>query len=225
MNRKVKRIAVVSYLGLVGALGATTVIAGRIVGDASGPGLTRALNDEAPPFALRDLDDAEVTLDTLRGEDHANIVVLEWFDPGCEWVRTYHASASTVRDLRDEFRDSGVHWAAVYSSTPPEGRDPAELNRAAADRWGIDYPILLDNDRAVATLYKVTQAPTVVVINADGKIIYRGLIDNATDPAKAGSENLLRNAIQAALRAETPDVASSNGPGCHLQAPAQIERN
>ena len=45
MNGKVKRIAVVTYLGLVGALGATTVNAGRIVGGAKGSGLTRPLTD------------------------------------------------------------------------------------------------------------------------------------------------------------------------------------
>lgn len=223
MNRKVKRIAVVSYLGFVGALGATTVLAERIVDARLQPPTAPQAREAAPPFALRDLDGAEVTLASLRGEDGGNIVVLEWFDPDCEWVRTYHAATTTMRDLHDEFRDAGVRWAAVYSSTPPEGRDPAELNRAAVERWGIEYPVLLDTDRSVAALYSVVRSPTVVVINAAGNIIYRGLVDNSTEPGTAGSEHHLREAIAAAIRGEKPEVVSSEGPGCHLQAATPIE--
>lgn len=225
MKRKAKTIAVVSYLGLVGALGATTALADHTLGSHAGPGLTTQKADAAPAFTLRSADGKTVTLEQLRGEDGNNIVVLEWFDPDCDWVKTYHASSTTISDLRTEFRALGVHWAAIYSSTPPGGGDPAELNRKAAQRWGIDYPVLLDNDRSVAELYKVTRAPTAVVISADGQIIYKGPVDNAGEPGAPGDKHYLRDAINAALHAEKPQNDEITGSGCQLQAETPTDQH
>ncbi len=227
MNSRVKRIAVVSYLGLVGALGASAGLAEHIVDSRAMVGMATASHGggPAPAFSLRDLDEVEVTLDDLRGEAKDRVVVLEWFDPDCEWVRVYHSATTTVRDLRAEFSSPTVRWAAVYSSTPPEGRKAVELNRAAVERWGIDYPVLLDPDRSVAKLYEVTQSPTVVVIGVDGEIVYRGPIDNTTEPGTPGTVNHLRAALEAAMRGERPESSELSGPGCHLQAGEAIDQH
>lgn len=226
MNRNVKRIAVFSYVGLVATLGGATVLAEHYVDARTS---TRAWDaalagDPAPSFTLRSLDDTEVTLAALRGEGGDKVVVLEWFDPQCEWVRGYHLSP-TLRDMQAEFEAAGVSWAAVYSSTPPAGDDPAEINKAAAERWGIRYPVLLDLDRSVAGLYEVDRAPTVVVISAAGEIIYRGVIDDAEAPGEPGTHPHLRRAIEAALGGETPEAGEVAGPGCHLQDDAAIDRH
>ncbi|HWL86407.1 MAG TPA: redoxin family protein, partial [Polyangiaceae bacterium] len=44
----------------------------------------------APDFSLRDLDGKSVSLHEYRGKT----VVLEWFNPGCPFVRASHTKAS-----------------------------------------------------------------------------------------------------------------------------------
>ena len=57
---------------------------------ASAPGggaAAQAPVDAAPDFTLPDLDGNQVTLSSLRGK----IVVLEWFNPECPFVRYAHS--------------------------------------------------------------------------------------------------------------------------------------
>ena len=93
----------------------------------------------------------------------------------------------------------------------------AELNKAAADEWGIDYPVLLDGDRSVANLYHVERAPHVVVIGADGAIFYRGAVDDSMTPGSVGVENHLRKALGAATSGGEAEPAMISAPGCRLE--------
>src|SRR5688572_13173045 len=52
---------------------------------------TRAeVGKPAPDFALKDLDGKEVRLSSFKGK----VVVLEWFNPGCPFVKNAHTKGS-----------------------------------------------------------------------------------------------------------------------------------
>ncbi|HQR30117.1 MAG TPA: thioredoxin family protein [Anaeromyxobacteraceae bacterium] len=134
------------------------------------------LAQPAPDFTLVDLDGKTHKLSDYRGR----IVVLEWFNPGCPYVVNAHTKGSLV-DLGARQRKAGVVWLAINSAAPGKQGYGVEVNREAATAWKIDYPILLDETGAVGRAYGATNTPHMFVVTPDGKLAYRGAIDNSPD--------------------------------------------
>jgi peroxiredoxin Q/BCP len=97
---------------------------------------------EAPDFTLPDQDGNEVTLSELRGQP----VVLYFFPkadtPGCT------AQACGVRDHRSDYEGSG---ARVVGVSP----DTVAAQRKFAEKYGLDFTLLADENHEVADLYGV----------------------------------------------------------------------
>jgi peroxiredoxin len=134
------------------------------------------LAQPAPDFTLLDLDGKPHKLSDYKGR----IVVLEWFNPGCPYVVASHTKGALV-DLGARQQKAGVVWLAVNSAAPGRQGYGVEANREAARAWKMDYPILLDETGAVGKAYGATNTPHMFVIAKDGKLAYRGAIDNSPD--------------------------------------------
>jgi peroxiredoxin len=130
----------------------------------------------APDFTLSDLDGHTVHLADLKGKT----VVLEWFNPGCPFVRKSHTKGSLVGTAK-RYVDQGVVWLAINSAAAgKEGFDPAK-NAEAKRAYSMDYPILLDPTGDVGHAYGATNTPHMFVIDKNGSLVYRGAIDNSPD--------------------------------------------
>jgi thiol-disulfide isomerase/thioredoxin len=130
----------------------------------------------APDFTLADLDGHTVHLADLKGKT----VVLEWFNPGCPFVRKAHTKGSLV-GIAKRYVGQGVVWLAINSAAAgKEGFDPAK-NAEAKHAYGMDYPILLDPTGDVGHAYGATNTPHMFVIDKSGSLVYRGAIDNSPD--------------------------------------------
>jgi peroxiredoxin Q/BCP len=101
-----------------------------------------AEGQDAPDFSLPDQDGNDVTLSELRGQP----VVLYFFPkadtPGCT------AQACGVRDHGSDYAGSG---ARVVGVSP----DTVAAQREFADKYGLDFTLLADQDHRVAELYGV----------------------------------------------------------------------
>ena len=134
------------------------------------------LAQPAPDFTLVDLDGKTHKLSDYKGK----IVVLEWFNPGCPYVVNAHTKGTLV-DLGARQQKAGVVWLAVNSAAPGKQGYGVEANRQAAAAWKMSYPILLDETGAVGKAFGATNTPHMFVITPDGKLAYRGAIDNSPD--------------------------------------------
>jgi peroxiredoxin Q/BCP len=96
----------------------------------------------APDFTLPDQDGNAVALAQLRGRT----VVLYFYPkadtPGCT------AQACGVRDHASDYEAAGAVVLGV-------SRDPVPRLRAFADKYGLAFPLLSDEDHAVAEAYGV----------------------------------------------------------------------
>lgn len=131
---------------------------------------------QAPDFALPDLDGKVVRLSDLRGK----VVVLEWFNPGCPFVVASHTKGSLV-DLAARKARDGVVWLAVNSAAPGKQGHGAQTNRAAAREWKMGHPVLLDEEGSAGRAYGATNTPHMFVVDREGRLVYRGAIDNSPD--------------------------------------------
>lgn len=171
----------------------------------------------APDFTLSDLDGRPVTLSSFKGKT----VVLEWFNPGCPFVRKSHTVGS-LKDLPARALSQGVVWLAVNSAAPgKEGATPDD-NRKVAAQYAMTYPVLLDPNGRVGHAYGATNTPNMFVIDPLGTLVYRGAIDNSPDaegqsPTGGKLVNYVDDAL-AALKAKQPvKVPETKAYGCSVK--------
>ncbi len=138
--------------------------------------LAAEVGKPAPDFTLPDLDGKTHRLSDLKGR----IVVLEWFNPGCPYVVNSHTRGSLVDAAARRSKD-GVVWLAVNSGAPGKQGHGGEVNREAAKTWSMPSPILVDESGAVGKAYGATNTPHMFVIAKDGRLAYKGAIDNSPD--------------------------------------------
>jgi peroxiredoxin len=171
----------------------------------------------APDFTLSDLDGKPVRLTDFKGK----IVVLEWFNPGCPFVVAAHTKGSLV-DAAARASKQGVVWLAVNSGAPGKQGAGVELNRKAAADWKLGHPILLDEAGTVGKAYGATNTPHLFVVDAAGKLAYRGAVDNSPDGERGAPQGgaLVEYASVAVddLRAGRPvKVSSTKAYGCGVK--------
>jgi len=130
----------------------------------------------APAFTLPDLDGRSVSLADFAGK----VVVLEWFNPGCPFVRASHTRGSLV-DAARRARASGVVWLAINSGAPGQQGHGVAANRQGAEQFGLGHPVLLDEDGRVGRAYGALKTPHLFVIDERGKLVYGGAVDNSPD--------------------------------------------
>jgi peroxiredoxin len=140
------------------------------------PAAAADVGQAAPEFTLTDLGGKVHRLSDLRGR----IVVLEWFNPGCPFVANAHTKGSLVDAAARQAKD-GVVWLAVNSAAPGKQGHGVETNRAAARSWSMSHPILIDESGAVGKAYGATNTPHMFVVSKEGKLAYKGAIDNSPD--------------------------------------------
>ena len=116
---------------------------------AANPSEHAEVGKPAPDFALKDLDGKEVRLSSFKGKT----VVLEWFNPGCPFVKASHTKGSLKDTARRETK-AGVVWLAVNSGAPGKQGAGVEANREGAKTFNLDHPILLDDQGAVGKIYE-----------------------------------------------------------------------
>ena len=163
----------------------------------------------APMFSLTDESGATVSLDAFRGK----IVVLEWTNPECPFVRR-HYSAKTMETLAKRYREKGVVWLAINSSrkgTQADNRDWKDLHR-------FSYPILDDRSGVVGKQYGARTTPHMFVIGTDGRVAYQGAIDSdAGGDETEGVVNYVERSVEALLAGTPVETPSTKAYGCSVK--------
>ena len=100
------------------------------------------VGDPAPDFTLPDQRGDSVTLSSLRGQSIVLFFYPKADTPGCT------AQACGVRDHRADYERAG---AVVVGISP----DPIKRIAKFDEKYGLSFPLLADEDHAVAEAYGV----------------------------------------------------------------------
>jgi peroxiredoxin len=168
----------------------------------------------APDFTLPDLDGNQVSLSSLRGK----VVVLEWFNPECPFVRYAHGDGP-LRDLAARQTAGGVVWLAINSGARGKQGHGVDVNREWREKWKMEYPVLVDDKGAVGKKYGATNTPHMFVIDAKGSLVYRGALDNAPlgKVPSEGHRIYINDAVEAASAGRQVEVAETKAYGCSVK--------
>ncbi len=125
----------------------------------------------APDFTLQSFDGKQVSLSDYRGK----VVVLEWFNLECPFVKYHYDATTTMIDLASKYKDKNVVWLAVNSTN----HTTEQNNKDFSQKHNLPYMILDDRSGKVGRAYGATNTPHMYVIDTRGNIAYVGSVDNS----------------------------------------------
>jgi peroxiredoxin len=193
--------------GFAAALGAAIAVSLCLAADTAAPsGAT--IGQPAPQFTLQNQDGANVSLSTYSGK----IVVLEWTNPECPFVQT-HYQMHTMTNLAAKYQSQNVQWIAINSTHTITNAD----DKTWATQQNIPYPILNDASGSTGHAYGATNTPDMYIIGTDGKLAYKGAIDNDRDENKVKPINYVDQALTEILAGKPVSVPVTTPYGCTVK--------
>lgn len=171
----------------------------------------------APDFALKDLDGKDVKLSDFKGK----VVVLEWFNPECPFIKLSHTKGGLV-DASKRITSKGAVHLLINSGAPGKQGTGVDKNKEGAKTFQIAGPILLDETGEVGRKYDATNTPHMYIVDKTGTLVYAGAPDNSADAeGQAPDGGKLVNFIDQALaelEAGKPvSVPESKAYGCTVK--------
>lgn len=180
---------------------------------ASGP----TVGKPAPTFSLKDWDGKTRKLADYKGK----IVVLEWFNHGCPFVKK-HYDSNNMQDLQKTYTGKGVVWLSICSSAEgKQGYGTAEEHKKAfKEKGAAPTAVLIDSEGTVGRQYDAKTTPAMYVIDGKGVLVYAGAIDDnrTTDKESAKTaKNFVAAALNETLAKKQVAISSTKSYGCSIK--------
>jgi peroxiredoxin len=178
----------------------------------------------APMFTLTDHEGKTVELASFFDDDagESHIVVLEWFNPDCPYVKRHYENKQTMNELASKYKGKDVVWLAVNSSHYAD----RAFNHKWAEKWQLDHRVLNDPRGEVGRTYQARTTPHMFIINKDRTLVYDGAIDNdpRSNKPDAKTVNYVDQALTQLLNGDRVEVRQTKPYGCSVKyAPKQAE--
>ena len=165
-----------------------------------------AIGAAAPDFTLPDADGRAHSLASLKGKSGTLVLFIA---TQCPYSNAYNAR---MQKLADDYRARGVNVVGINSnSTEPA----AEVKQHAADN-GLNFTILKDAGNQIADHFGARVTPEAYLLDASGKLVYHGRIDNSRTGYLITS-NDLHDAIEAVLASKPVEKAEAKAFGCSIK--------
>ena len=211
--RKRMKIALIAGGLLAASAGSFAVMADSFGGEPNVADLP--IGSLAPNFRGEQADGRVLSLADFKGKT----VVLEWNNPQCPTVKEHYAGGK-MQASQAAAAAEGVVWLTINSSA--DGKQGhmsrAEANAFAAEHGSRNNVYLLDASGVVGRAYGAKATPHMYVIDAGGKLAYRGAL---ADQWASGADGDSRNHVLAALgelKAGKPvSVPTSRAYGCSVK--------
>jgi peroxiredoxin len=181
---------------LLGVLGAGLAASADGLGGLQLPDLTLPATD-GTAYPLRDLPAG------------GGLTVLTFFSAHCPCQRIHDPRLVA---LANTYQSRGVRFLSVDS----EYGSSLEADKHEAKQRGYPFPVLRDEGGRLAKLLDVHYATGSVVLDAQGRVRYRGGIDTDRRSLHDDAPQYLRAALDALLSGHAPQPAEPKVLGCYL---------
>lgn len=152
--------------------------AGAVTQESTGVGA------QATDFTLRDLEGRQVQLSDYLGK---NVVLINFW---ATWCLPCQAELPLLQQIYDKHKDKGLVILAVSM----DGPETVAQVPGHAQRYGLSFPVLLDEETKVVAAYNPKRtAPLTVEIDR------RGQIARIRSGYSAGDEKLIQDDVESLL--------------------------
>lgn len=172
------------------------------------------LGTAAPDFSLPDTVSGKVL--SLKDVQTDKGLVVMFLCNHCPYV--VHVNDEIVR-LSKEYMAKGIGFVGISSNDVenyPE--DSPERMKAVAKKLGYPFPYLYDETQDVARVYDAACTPDFYVFDGNGKLAYRGRLDDSrprNDNPLTGKD--LRAALDAVLEGRPVSEVQYPSGGCNIK--------
>jgi peroxiredoxin len=165
-----------------------------------------ALGAVVSDFTLPDADGKEHTLASLKG---SKATVLIFIATRCPVSNGYN---ERMKKLYEDYKAKGVQIVGINSNV---AETPEEVKQHAAEK-GLSFTILKDKGNVIADRFDAQVTPEAYLLDASGKLVYHGRIDNDRGGTSITSTEL-RDAIEAVLAGKAVEKQEAKAFGCTIK--------
>lgn len=172
----------------------------------------------APTFTLQGTNtQGSVNLADYKGK----IVVLEWLNHGCPFVRKHYDSGN-MQALQKKYTSQNVVWFSIISSAPGKQghvdaagamKDRTQFKSSATD-------VLLDPEGKVGQMYEAKTTPHMYIIDKNGVLVYQGAIDDKPDTDRDSvkiAKNYVSTSLDEVIAGKKVSQPATKSYGCSVK--------
>ena len=157
-------------------------------------------------FKLPDTDGSEHSLKSLTGKNGA---VLIFISVQCPVSNAYN---ERMEKLAQDYKARGINVIGMNSNAT----EPVAAVKAHTADKHFTFTVLKDDGNKIADRLGATRTPETYVIDASGKLVYHGRIDNSQNTANITS-NDLREALDEMLAGKAISKTGGAAFGCTIK--------
>jgi peroxiredoxin len=156
-------------------------------------------------FRLKDVNGADVRLDSLRGD----VTVIAFIATKCPVSNAYNGR---MKALYDDYAPKGVKFVFINSNSTEPAAEVAGHTKAN----GFPFAVYKDDDNVVADRFGATVTPELFILDKSGVIAYHGSIDDSQEISRVKTERA-RNALDQVLEGRPVEPAETKAFGCTIK--------
>ena len=157
-------------------------------------------------FKLPDTNGAEHSLKSLTGKNGA---ILIFISVQCPVSNGYN---ERMEKLAEDYKAKGINVVGINSNFT----EPVSAVKAHAADKHFTFAVLKDDGNKIADRLGATRTPEAYLIDAGGKLVYHGRIDNSQNTANITS-NDLRDAVDELLSGKPISKTGGAAFGCSIK--------
>lgn len=179
--------------------------------------LGQRLNGEV---ALLDIDGKPQRAKDLMGK----VTVVNFYSIQCPVQAAWD---NRLAAIQKDFEGQGVTFLHIDSNVTEIGKEPPKVEgdakpyadvRAHLAKKGLPFRVLVDHGNKVADLFGATSTPHVYVFAADGRLVYKGLVDDDQRDQNAEQRtNYLRDTLGKLVKGELVEPFATKEMGCSIK--------
>ena len=163
-------------------------------------------------FELPGIDGVEYSLDNFAEN---KVLVIIFMCNHCPYVK---AVIQRLIDLQEETLSRGVGLVAINCNDAQKYPDDSfDSMQKVAVEWRMNFPYLFDESQTVAKKYDAVCTPDIYVYGKEGKLLYRGRIDDNLENADQVTQRDLKQAIDCILADQEVPAKQVPSMGCSIK--------
>lgn len=169
---------------------------------------------------LKDIDGNEHKAKSYQGK----ITVINFYSIQCPIQAGWDGRLAAIQR---EFGEQGVVFLNIDSNhteigtappEPKEGEKPYDNIRSHLKDKDLPYTVLVDHGNVIADAFGAKTTPDVFVFGTDGRLVYRGLIDNDQRGNKGDdAERYLHDVLTKLVAGEKVEPSETKPSGCTIK--------
>lgn len=154
-------------------------------------------------------DGQQISLNDFKG---ARAVVVIFTSNVCAYDGYYS------QRLKSLFTEYGSRVQFVLVNSNLEAEETPDKMKTKYDLWDYGVPYLADKEQWWMKFLGAKKSPEVFVLDADGKVVYTGAIDDNPQLASGAKEHYLKNALDDLISSRTIVKQSTRVVGCSIRS-------